>query len=76
MNNAHKVGSKEFILGDDLYIVAGEDKFIKFVTEGDTLIINGNPMDNADLSQEYLMAMRYGMKAIFSSEGFGHYALS
>lgn len=76
MNNAHKVGSKEFILGEDLYIVAGEDKFIKFVTEGDTLIINGNPMDNADLSQEYLMAMRYGMKAIFSSEGFGHYALS
>ena len=76
MNNAHKVGSKEFILGDDLYIVAGEDKFIKFVTEGDTLIINGNPIDNSDLSQEYLMAMRYGMKAVFASEGFGHYALS
>lgn len=76
MNNAHKVGSKEFILGDDLYIVAGEDKFVKFVTEGDTLIINGNPLDNADLSQEYLMAMRYGMKVIFASEGFGHYALS
>ena len=76
MNNAHKVGSKEFVLGDDLYIVAGEDKFVKFVTEGDTLIINGNPLDNADLSQEYLMAMRYGMKVIFASEGFGHYALS
>ena len=76
MNNAHKVGSKEFVLGDDLYIVAGEDKFVKFVTEGDTLIINGSPLDNADLSQEYLMAMRYGMKVIFASEGFGHYALS
>ena len=76
MNNAHKVGSKEFVMGDDLYIVAGKDKFVKFVTEGDTLIINGNPLDNADLSQEYLMAMRYGMKVIFASEGFGHYALS
>jgi hypothetical protein len=76
MNNAHKVGTFDFILGDDLYIVAGEDKFIKFVTEGDTLIINGDPLHNADLSQEYLMAMRYGMKAIFSSNGFGHYALS
>lgn len=76
MNNAHRAGTNEFILGNDLYIVAGEDKFVKFVTEGDTLIINGDPLHNADLSQEYLMAMRYGLKAIFASNGFGHYKLS
>ena len=75
MNNAHKVGGTEFVLGNDLYIIAGDDKFIKLVHEGDTLIINGNPLDNADLSMEYLMAQRYGLATVFS-EQFGVYQLA
>jgi len=75
MNNAHKRGSTDFILNNDLYIIAGDDKFIKFVHEGDSLIIPGNPLDNADLSQEYLLAQRYGLKTIFA-EQFGVYQLS
>lgn len=75
MNNAHKVGGTEFVLGNDLYIIAGDDKFVKLVHEGDTLIINGNPLDNADLSMEYLMAQRYGLATVFS-EQFGVYQLA
>lgn len=75
MNNAHKVGGTEFVLGNDLYIIAGDDKFVKLVHEGDTLIINGNPIDNADLSMEYLMAQRYGLATVFS-EQFGVYQLA
>ena len=75
MENAHKVGSTDFVLGNDLYIVAGDDKFIKAATEGETLIIPGNAIDNADLSQEYLMAMAYGMKAVIC-EQMGIYKLS
>lgn len=75
MQNAHKVGSTDFVLGNDLYIIASDEKFVKFVTEGDTLIIPGEMTANADLSQEYLMAMRYGLKSVMSEE-FGVYKLS
>lgn len=75
MENAHKVGSTDFVLGNDLYIVASDDKFVKFVTEGDTLIIPGDALGNADLSQEYFMAERYGISVVFA-EAFGEYALS
>lgn len=75
LDNAHKTGTTEFILGNDLYIVAGDDKFIKGVIEGETLIINGDPMNNADLSQEYLMTQSWGLKSILSEE-MGCYKLS
>lgn len=75
MQNAHKVGSTDFVLNDtDLHVVAGEDKFIKYVTEGDTLIIPGTPMSNADLSQEFLMAQRNNT-GIVMSEVFGTYRI-
>ena len=75
MQNGHKVGTNEFILKNDLYIVAGDDKFIKGATEGETLIINGDPLNNADLSQEYMVAMSYGLKAVLC-EQMGIYKLS
>lgn len=75
MENGHKVGTTDFILGNDLYIVAGDDKFIKAVIEGDTLIINGDALGNADLSQEYMMAEAWGMKAVIC-EQMGIYKLS
>ncbi len=75
MQNGHKVGFTEFILKNDLYIVAGDDKFIKAATEGETLIIPGNPLNNADLSQEFLMAQNYGMRAVLA-EQMGIYKLS
>lgn len=75
MQNGHKAGTTEFILKDDLYIVAGDEKFIKAVTEGETLIINGDPLHNADLSQEYMVAMAYGMKAVLC-EQMGIYKLA
>lgn len=76
MENGHKPGTTEFILKDDLYIVAGDEKFIKFVTEGDTLIIPGDPLHNADLSQEYLMTMRYGVRTVLNSACLGVYKLA
>ncbi len=75
MKNAHKVGSTEFVLGNDLYVICADDKFVKLVTEGDTLIIPGDPLNNADLSQEFLMGQRYGT-AIVMKETNGVYQLS
>lgn len=54
MMNSHKNGTTDFILNDtDILVVAGDDKFIKHYTEGDSLIIVGEPTNNADLTQEY-----------------------
>lgn len=58
MPQRHKVGTTDFVYDDDiLTIVAGDDKLIKFVYEGDPLIIMGDPLKNADLTQELEYAL-------------------
>lgn len=64
-----------FLLPNDLYVIAGDEKFLKGVEEGQTLIIPGNPLDNADLSQEWLMAQRYAIEAVVASKN-GVYRLA
>lgn len=50
----HKVGSTDFVLEDDaITIVAGDDKPIKVVYEGDPIVLMGDPTSNADFTQEY-----------------------
>ena len=68
MNNAHKTGTNNLILGNEIYVVGTDDKFIKRVTEGNTLIINGDLYKNADLSQEYLCAQRWGTAVVMANE--------
>lgn len=73
----HKVGTTTFLMPDDvLTIVAGEDKPIKFVYEGDPLVIMGNPLDNADLTQEYFYGSKWGSGIILAgakNTGIGRY---
>lgn len=60
MKQVHKVGTDEFAINDNkIYVLAGDDKPIKYVTEGEGLMIATDPMSNADLTQElehYAMA--------------------
>ena len=54
----HKVGTTTFVFPDDvLTIVAGSDKPIKFVYEGNPIILMGDPMLNADFTQELEYAL-------------------
>ena len=49
----HKVGSTEFVMDDNVItVIAGDDKPIKCVWEGDPIMIMGDPMTNADFTQE------------------------
>lgn len=49
----HKVNTNEFALEDDaLTIIAGDQKPIKVVREGNPIILMGDPMANADFTQE------------------------
>ena len=50
-----------------LYIIAGSEKPIKVVNEGEGLIVNGDPTDNSDLTQEYTYIQNWGVGVIFSS---------
>lgn len=75
----HKVGSTDFVLSDNvLTIVAGEEKPIKCVYEGQSTILFKDPADNKDFTQEYLYAEKYGMGIILAGEhaGIGRYEMT
>lgn len=74
----HKVGSTEFSMRDDvLTIIAGDDKPIKCVYEGDPIVLMGNPLDNGDLTQEYMYGEKYGMGIVLAggNAGVGRYEI-
>lgn len=75
----HKVGSTEFVMSDNiLTVVAGDDKPIKVVYEGNPIVLMGNPMENADFTQEYFYAEKYGMGIILAggNAGIGRYEMT
>lgn len=72
----HKIGSTDFVYDDNvLTIVAGDDKPIKFVYEGDPIILMGDPMLNADFTQEYLYGAKMGAGIVMAggNSGIGRY---
>ena len=72
----HKVGSTDFVFADDvLTIIAGDDKPIKFVYEGDPIVLMVDPMQNADFTQEYLYGEKYGLGIVLAggNAGIGRY---
>lgn len=74
----HKVGTTEFVLPDNVItIIAGDDKPIKLVYEGQPLVIFGDPLLNADLTQEYFYAERYGLGIVTAANnaGIGRYEI-
>lgn len=76
MPQRHQVGTTLFQFPNNvLTIVAGDDKPIKFVYEGDPLVIPGNPADNMDLTQEYLYGVKYGTGLVLAggNSGIGIY---
>ncbi len=74
----HKVGSTEFVLDDNMItIVAGDDKPLKVVYEGDPIVLMGDPLDNADFTQEYLYGVKYGTGIVLAggNTGIGRYEI-
>lgn len=53
MPQRHKVGTTDFVFDNDVvHVIAGDEKPIKCVYEGQSTILLGNPTDKADLTQE------------------------
>lgn len=75
----HKVGSTEFVLDDNMItVIAGDDKPIKVVYEGNPIVILGDPMKNADFTQEYLYGVKYGTGIVLAGNntGIGRYEIA
>lgn len=68
MKQVHKAGTDEFMLDNNkLYIIATGEKPIKMVSEGEGLIVNGDPTSNQDLTQEYTYIQSWGVGVMFNS---------
>lgn len=65
LRQAHKPGTSEFVMNDNkLYVVAGSDKPIKVVNEGEGIIFENEPTDNNDLTKEYVYGQPIGAGVI------------
>jgi len=71
----HIAGTFTFQISDkDIYIMPMPTQPIKAVFEGDDIVMQGNPLDNAMLQVGYFFGMRYGL-GIMMTEEYGHYRL-
>lgn len=76
LRQSYKPGTSTFNIDNNkLYILAGNSQPIKFVNEGEGLLIEQEPTANADLTQEYVYGQTYGVGVIVS-EQFGVYTMS
>jgi hypothetical protein len=76
IKQVHTVGTYTFKLSEnDIYVTTGDAQPVKFVTEGEARIINGDALSNADLTQDYFFANRYGTGVVIT-DLFGKYEIS
>lgn len=72
LKQRHKINSLDFKFNDNQLIVAATGvKPIKFIYEGTPLVMMGNPMDNMDLTQEFLYGEKWGTGIILSGGSDG-----
>lgn len=75
LRQVHNVGTFTFKLDqNDIYIVTTDERPIKFVTEGEALIVTGDALDNMDLTQDYFFSTRYGVGVVITDE-YGIYQI-
>lgn len=65
LKQAHKMGGTTFALNDrQIFVIAGDDKPIKMVNEGEGILLEKDAANNADLTQEYVYGQPYGTGVI------------
>lgn len=75
----HKIGTTQFVLDDNcLTILAGDEKPIKVVREGNPIMLLGDPTQNADFTQEYFYAEQFGVGVVTAGKnaGIGRYEIT
>lgn len=75
----HKHNSTDFVFSDNLLtVIAGDDRPIKFVNEGQSTVLMGDPMQNMDLTQTYMYGEKYGLGIVLAggNAGIGRYEMT
>lgn len=73
----HQTNTDTFILPDNkVYIIGADIKPIKYVNEGQSLIVNGTIDKNADFTQEYFISNRAGVGVVMPDKKIGIYTIS
>lgn len=76
IRQVHTVGSYSFKLSSsNVYVVTTAERPVKFVTEGEALIVSGDALGNSDLTQEYFIANKYGVGVVIT-DLYGMYSIS
>lgn len=76
LRQVHKPGTSEFALNDNkVYVVAGDDKPIKVVNEGEGVLLEGDATANNDLTKEYVYGQPMGI-GVACSEKMGIFTFS
>ena len=75
LKQVHAAGSTDtFALSDKcFYVIASDDKFIKFVDEGETIIDDRDWTENADMTIEYRMFQRWGVGVAVAANACAKY---
>lgn len=77
VKNRHRTNTDTFIFPDNkLYIIGTSAKPIKYVNEGESLIIVTNPEQNKDLTQEYFITNKAGCAVVLPDKQIGVYTIS
>ena len=75
----HKDNSTDFVFSDNLLtVIASDDRPIKFVNEGQSTVLMGDPMQNMDLTQTYMYGEKYGLGIVLAggNAGIGRYEMT
>lgn len=75
VKQVHQAGSTSTFALDDkaFYVIASDDKFIKFVDEGETLINDRDWTENADMTIEYRVFQKWGVAVAVSANACARY---
>lgn len=73
----HKINTDDFIMPNDkLFVMAIDSKPIKYVNEGEALIVPPSFGMNADLSEDYLFVNNAGVEVVLPDKQFGVYTIA
>lgn len=76
VKNRHAIGTDTFIFPNDkLYVLASDDKPVKYVTEGEAYILERDGSTNSDQTMEYLYTEKTGC-GLLVADKLGVYTIS
>jgi len=72
----HQAGTNSFLLSTNkVYVIAGDDKPVKMVNEGEGIMLSREAGENNDLTQEYVYGQAFGT-GVICADKIGVYTIS